>query len=550
MDIAKSMRLGGKIVHADECNFNSYVELGLRCPRCGEPVYLKKGEHRKPHFAHIHATSTRQVERCGLRASSYGNTTENSLLIEDRGQRLEIFQKHFLSMLFIGEKKIVDDVEFNNWIHVIKRENTQVFNNITNACTNYFLTHQKQLKEIYISPLKLIKDNTTLLQQQIAIEAMDYLCVKSSFKLLEYVLNYSIYQLYKHEQSKLLRQEITTHDIYNICLYTAQVILYHPCLEAVEAITDVNRNNSILYNWSLPFYVNLNPSDYLFDAKSPTQLLQICLEQDRIVLYKLGSSYKKYYTELENSPTKYGGIKTLIGKTAIDANNKALLQDRVKLIEVGVIAYAEFPVYQWIATTPKYEQIAKSLTKTGNLPQDIEKTFVGIQVNQDTATLGNRIIANKKQIGLKPMFRGLLNKQFTDDSGTVRQNCLWIDNILQIATTKMIQANGSIIQEKLNNNDLTVEQKKRMKDAKHNLKTLLRTITKTIAQFTALSKDKRIPISNAIGEYLICYRGMSRHDILGLMKNLTEEQYEKLLHESLAYVSKKDYVSISKAIVG
>ncbi|WP_196511937.1 competence protein CoiA family protein [Nostoc sp. NZL] len=158
MEFAKAMALGGQIVYANKCNFSSYDDLKLRCYLCGQEVYLRKGNIREPYFAHFHATSSRQVEECELRVSAYGNSTDTSSLIENRGQRLEIFQQHFISMIYVGQEKIVDDVKFNKWIYSIKRDNNQAINNIANDCTEYFLTHQKKM-EVYCAYLK---DGSTL----------------------------------------------------------------------------------------------------------------------------------------------------------------------------------------------------------------------------------------------------------------------------------------------------------------------------------------------------------------------------------------------------
>ncbi|QLE49135.1 hypothetical protein FD724_14170 [Nostoc sp. C057] len=276
MDIAKSMRLGGKIIHANECNFSSYDDLKLRCYVCGEPVRpgqthlkyknpliarvlaffnlayffikilaqqgfqksrafalpvrLKKGEYRKPHFAHFRGTDPKQVEQCELRASSYGNKTEISSFIQDRGQRLEIFQQHFISMISVGEEKIVEDVEFHNWIDSIKRDNNQAINKVSKDCIEYFLTHQTEME---ISCVYLTEDQP-LLQQQIALEAIDYLCVKSSLQLLQYLVHYSMYKLYEHKQYKLFKQKITTKHIANICQYTAKLIMLTPWIEVIN----------------------------------------------------------------------------------------------------------------------------------------------------------------------------------------------------------------------------------------------------------------------------------------------------------------------------
>jgi hypothetical protein len=49
MDRARAMSWGGRIVYADavENDYSSYLNLGLRCPVCGEPVHFKKGYSRK-----------------------------------------------------------------------------------------------------------------------------------------------------------------------------------------------------------------------------------------------------------------------------------------------------------------------------------------------------------------------------------------------------------------------------------------------------------------------------------------------------------------------
>ncbi|MBD2247214.1 competence protein CoiA family protein [Nostoc sp. FACHB-888] len=209
MDIARAMALGGQIVYADNCDFYSSDKLKLLCNVCREPVYLRKGDIRKPYFAHHHATSSRQLEECELRASIYSKNTQINSFIQDRGQRLEIFQQHFISMIYVGQEKIVNDVKFNNWIDSIKQNYNLAINNITNDCIEYFLKYHNKIKQRYVIPLKNVKDKQILFQQQIAFEAINYLCVKSSYKLLQYIITYSMYQLYKHGKNNLLEQDIT-----------------------------------------------------------------------------------------------------------------------------------------------------------------------------------------------------------------------------------------------------------------------------------------------------------------------------------------------------
>ncbi|MEA5605070.1 hypothetical protein [Nostoc sp. UHCC 0252] len=258
MDIAKAMALGGEIVHANKCNFSSYDDLKLRCSVCGEPVRLKKGGTRKPHFAHFPGTDPKQVEECELRASIYSKNAQINSFIENRGQRLEIFQQHFLSMIYVGQEKIVDDVKFNNWIYSIKRDNNQAINNIANDCIEYFLTHQKKM-EVYCVYLK---DDQPLLQQQIALEAIDYLCVKSSYRLLKYIIYYCIYQLDK--------QNLTKNNIDSICHRAIKIIMLNPWIKALD-----NKNiKSSIINLSQLF----EPEIVKIKSPSPLQIFLVAIQ--------------------------------------------------------------------------------------------------------------------------------------------------------------------------------------------------------------------------------------------------------------------------------
>ncbi len=236
MDYAISIYKGGRRVYAKDCDFVSYSVEGLICPICKQEVYLRKGNIREPYFAHFHATSSRQIEECELRVSTDGNSTETSSLIENRGQRLDIFQQHFISMIYVGQEKIVDDIKFNTWIDSIKQSNNSPINNITNNCIEYFFKYHRQIQQIYIIPLTNIQDKQILYQQQIALEAIDYLCVKSSSKLLEYLIFYSIYKLHEHGRDKLFKQELTTKDIANICHSVMNILIFNTWIEAFSNI--------------------------------------------------------------------------------------------------------------------------------------------------------------------------------------------------------------------------------------------------------------------------------------------------------------------------
>ncbi|MBD2362969.1 hypothetical protein H6G36_17560 [Anabaena minutissima FACHB-250] len=244
MEFAISIYKGGKRVYAKDCDFGSYSKQGLICPICKQEVYLRKGNIREPYFAHFHATSSREIEECELRVSTDGNSTETSSLIENRGQRLEIFQQHFLSLIYFENSRIIEDVKFNNWINSRKDQSNQIINDIIRKCIDYFLENRQLMEAKYIIHTTKIKNKQILLQQKISLEVMSYLCDNAKFNYnLRYLLFYSMYQIYQYEKHKLIRQNIKTQDIEKICQYTVRIIMCNSWILAFKN-TKINGVNN------------------------------------------------------------------------------------------------------------------------------------------------------------------------------------------------------------------------------------------------------------------------------------------------------------------
>lgn len=521
MDIAKSMGLGGKIVHANECNFSSYDDHKLRCYVCGEPVYLKKGEYRKPHFAHIHATSVKQVEECELRASSYGYKTEISSFTKDRGQRLKIFQQHFISMIYVGKEKIFEDVKFQNWIDSIKRDNNQAINNIIKDCSQYFLTHRRLIENKYILPSSKIKDKQIMLQQQIALEAIDYLCVKSSYKLLDYLLNYSIYKLYKYEKNSCFEPDILKNKIFTICCFAIKIVIINPWIEQFELIQNKQYSYQ-LYNQKYNKQKKINIKPGYIDGWSNTFTVQ--LTKGDYLASQLG----------------YG----LIILEAFHTNNTLTLfhkKNKIlkKIIELATIEITFIPIYEWRATKFQYEPLADLLNKHGKIDTRTASNYIGLLLTDETLTIQDRVLCSKKTKGEKIVIKTYLNHDFFDKNNNVKDGCQWLDQIRVQLTAKMLQSNASTIAKKLNDLDSLKDYEYKVKQVKSSLKTLLRTIA-IIKKFNPdMSDDELKELSPVISEYMICKLKLSRYDILGTLRELTPEKYSQLVIKSQAYYNNK-----------
>ncbi|MBH8563744.1 hypothetical protein I8748_16360 [Nostoc sp. CENA67] len=789
MDYAISMYQAGRKVYPEECNFNSYSELGLLCPECKQEVYLRKGDIRKPYFAHLHSTNSRQVKQCSLRVSSDENAINTNIFIEDRGQRLKLFQQQFLSMFYIGREKLVNDVNFNYWINSIKDDNNQAFNNAIDDCLEYIIKNRQSLERKYIVSLNKIKNKQIRLQQQIALEAMNYLCANAKFNFnLRYLVSYSIYEYYKYEKHKILQQNLITKDVDRICQHTVKIIILNPWLSALKntEINDINNktqpsiirinkqkilstsiqspiqppipficyggkklehtlrytleitstkpykisvyyhlvrsrkgklindkievftieagigylkptfdiiplNDKLVFssqvngkktkfdfhykvikllalpywidnasqyvqlnelapiwlvisklwlkadieqnealtiedtlkqrqftelNWwksliesakllpdcvqlqqglksipkqyqhllnstysqineslkenhlnlypkevseskqqllkveqtktvvntcksglfdncSLLFQITLIQGDYLYHVSNPILLLEVCLEQDRLVLYRLGESYNSLFKS-DNSTTKLEKILILTDKNVSEFQELNMIQERTKLIELGVIITSTFNVYKWQATQPQYEKLAKLLNKSTNLPEEVRKEYRGLFLTNETLSIGDRVLCKKVNIGNKVIVKSSLNQTFMNGHNSPKPECLWLEQLRNDITKRMLQANKEQIKQNVENYIVNNSDKTILK-AEHDVKKCNQYSRATVRKWQPNATDSDITrLGFLICEYIFTKLNLNKYDAIGLL--------HKLKHDEQAYIKLRDTV--------
>lgn len=107
MKQAKSMYFGGDIVSADECDFNSSKELGLKCPFCDSGVFIRSASIRKTkgkerlvdaYFAH-YPSGWQDNWDCENRSkTAQGQREVEKIKIEARNQRLRVYNAYLWSM--------------------------------------------------------------------------------------------------------------------------------------------------------------------------------------------------------------------------------------------------------------------------------------------------------------------------------------------------------------------------------------------------------------------------------------------------------------------
>jgi hypothetical protein len=189
MFYAKAMYQGGAIiVSADEkLDYSSYTELGLRCLECGEEVHLRRGDSRRPHFAHFMVIDSREKE-CSLRVISCSGSW-SGFTLEGRGQRRNLFQEHFISLIqkqhsnFDRNIQIIQETIPNDILDKISKESLDFF---YENKPNFIIKFRNHAVNYY--------NNDLGIHFLTVSEAIDYLSLKSSQDLFYKLLYYSIYQ--------------------------------------------------------------------------------------------------------------------------------------------------------------------------------------------------------------------------------------------------------------------------------------------------------------------------------------------------------------------
>lgn len=109
MQLASSIRYGGLLVNACDCNYEDYKNLGLVCPNCHESVFLTQGHERHykstktstvtAHFNHRQEKSAQAIALCELRVKQISPAEIKRRESASRNQRLRLFNRHLWNIL-------------------------------------------------------------------------------------------------------------------------------------------------------------------------------------------------------------------------------------------------------------------------------------------------------------------------------------------------------------------------------------------------------------------------------------------------------------------
>jgi hypothetical protein len=234
MYYAKFILDGGYIICADDADYSDYLEKGMRCLVCGRDVHLKKGEFKKPHFAHHKFFDESDLE-CPLRVMGFSQIW-SSLTAQGRGQRRKIFDRHLLNIIRIN----YTDFEASTK-RIKKKTHSLKLELITQQICQLFYTIKTDLiRECRSFPVDS-DDNKLALRKLIACEIIDYLSIPYSNHLLKELIHYSIYKC-----CDLLSPDLTTAvslvKPVDVCQKLKQIILENDWVSYIAEKLDKNKN--------------------------------------------------------------------------------------------------------------------------------------------------------------------------------------------------------------------------------------------------------------------------------------------------------------------
>lgn len=172
MKCAKSL-LYGVVVDASICDYQDYANWQLRCPKCGEPVYLIGASERQEHARLAPKSKQIVLVRSAKVTASFGHfkgladeTCENfnsqidNVYIKrferaNREQRLRIYNQKFLEI--IGYSKEIRGCFFNAFKKANK-VNNKIVKSIESGAAEDFLHVASDVAQMELATKELLKE--------------------------------------------------------------------------------------------------------------------------------------------------------------------------------------------------------------------------------------------------------------------------------------------------------------------------------------------------------------------------------------------------------
>ncbi|MBD2247215.1 hypothetical protein [Nostoc sp. FACHB-888] len=252
---------------------------------------------------------------------------------------------------------------------------------------------------------------------------------------------------------------------------------------------------------------------------------------------KLGTQAIQYQVAIENGlMILYTLDKNFVRSEAIKAAHRKksfsqnMTQERTKLLTIGTVEISEITISKWIATQPQYEQLSKLLNKSTNLPSEVRKQYNGLFLTNTTLSIGDRVLCNKVLQGNKIVVKSQLNQSYMLDHNQPKTECIWLDQLRNDITKKMLQSNAQHVKTTVenyvvNNSDSQIHK------AVHDVKKLQQSARSAVRQHQPSASDSDIArLAMLITEYIVTKLNLNKSQAVDLLMNLKKDvnQYIKI----------------------
>lgn len=188
MKEAISIYLGGQVIDAADCNYESAKNLGLKCPFCDSAVFLRSHSVRRikgkdkifgAYFSHYSCGNGESLE-CEKRSiSKQGKEQIERIKIERRNQRLQLYNRFLWDMIaddigfkpkhFAEVRKLFGDQWVENLTLKVRREWTGREQELFQMATDILQKYES------MSGLEFLKGRNLIVHQAIINEVISFL---------------------------------------------------------------------------------------------------------------------------------------------------------------------------------------------------------------------------------------------------------------------------------------------------------------------------------------------------------------------------------------
>lgn len=235
MKYASAMRFGGELVEASECDYEDYKYLGLLCPECKDPVFLRgegtrvlKGGEVKVGacFCHFPGKDPSLIAQCENRVKKYTTQEITTIKAKAKGQRLKLLQRWFWQIIsshpkfnnisaadenikrwYSGKYYLFQEtIDMSTDAFRAKVENKDVVRSLLHfisepkeKCNPYLFTiffAGLENPQDVIRQMNLISQADIRIHKEICIEVIDFLNGKSQYHLTQSLVELELKRLF------------------------------------------------------------------------------------------------------------------------------------------------------------------------------------------------------------------------------------------------------------------------------------------------------------------------------------------------------------------